>query len=176
MIGKGKIMLDIENLTKADIEYYTDANITDFDKYTDVVKKLVEYVKSERFLNEGYSEEDYISLCNNYSYDINEKNIIHKMSDFDDYCSYESFSYSDVIERTQNSHFDLNDDYFIDNGMDFFSDDSILFFKADYIDLNDVLIQIICNPVPFACEYPSPYQSKTLNRIKQEISELIIDE
>ena len=98
------------------------------------------------------------------------------MSDFDDYCSYESFTYSDVIERTQNSHFDLNDDYFIDNGKDFFSDDSILFFKAEYIDLNDVLIQIICNPVPFACEYPSPYQSEMLNKIKQEISELIDDE
>ena len=169
-------MLDIKNLTSENIiEYMYDENdVTNYEEYTKVCQKLVNYLYSEQFLNACFAEDDYIHLCELgcYKDDMNTNNIIHKMVDFDSYCGNEGYSYSDVITMTQDN-FDLNDDFFIDDGDSIRSDCSMLWQDNNYIDLKDILTRIIIDPLPFVNEYPSEFYSEKLNNIRKEMEKVV---
>lgn len=169
-------MLDLHHLTANDImnHMYDENDVTNYEEYTKVCQKLVNYLYSEQFLNACFAEDDYIHLCELgcYKDDMNEKNIIHKMVDFDSYCGNEGYSYSDVIAMTQDS-FDLNDDFFVDDGDSIRSDFSMLYPNDSYIDLKDILTRIIIDPLPFVNEYPSDYYSDKLNEIKNEFEKIV---
>lgn len=169
-------MLDIKNLTSENIieNMYDEDDVTNYEEYTKVCQKLVNYLYSEQFLNACFAEDDYIHLCELgcYKDDMNEKNIIHKMVDFDSYCGNEGYSYSDVIAMTQDG-FDLNDDFFVDDGDSIRSDCSMLYPNDNYIDLKDILTRIIIDPLPFVNEYPSDYYSDKLNEIKNEFEKIV---
>ena len=169
-------MLDIKNLTSKNImEYmYDEDDVTNYEEYTKVCQKLVNYLYSEQFLNACFAEDDYIHLCELgcYKDDMNTNNIIHKMVDFDSYCGNEGYSYSDVIAMTQDT-FDLNDDFFVDDGESIRSDCSMLWQDNNYIDLKDILTRIIIDPLPFVNEYPSDYYSEELNNIKKEMEKVV---
>ena len=163
-------MLDIKNLTSKNIieNMYDENDVTNYEEYTKVCQKLVNYLYNEQFLNSCFAEDDL--GC--YKDDMNENNIIHKMVDFDSYCGGEGYSYSDVIAMTQDS-FDLNDDFFVDDGDSFRSDCSMLYPNDNYIDLKDILTRIIIDPLPFVNEYPSDYYSEELNNIKKEMEKVV---
>lgn len=169
-------MLDIKNLTSKNIieNMYDENDVTNYEEYTKVCQKLVNYLYSEQFLNACFAEDDYIHLCELgcYKDDMNTNNIIHKMVDFDSYCESEGYSYSDVIAMTQDS-FDLNDDFFVDDGDSIRSDFSMLYPNDNYIDLKDILTRIIIDPLPFVNEYPSDYYSDKLNEIKNEFEKIV---
>lgn len=169
-------MLDIKNLTSKNIieNMYDEDDVTNYEEYTKVCQKLVNYLYSEQFLNACFAEDDYIHLCELgcYKDDMNTNNIIHKMVDFDSYCESEGYSYSDVIAMTQDS-FDLNDDFFVDDGDAIRSDFSMLYPNDNYIDLKDILTRIIIDPLPFVNEYPSDYYSDKLNEIKNEFEKIV---
>ena len=169
-------MLDIKNLTSENIieNMYDENDVTNYEEYTKVCQKLVNYLYSEEFLNACFAEDDYIHLCELgcYKDDMNEKNIIHKMMDFDSYCEGEGYSYSDVIAMTQDT-FDLNDNFFVDYGDSIRSDFSMLYPNANYIDLKDILTRIIIDPFPFVNEYPTKFYSEELNNIKEEMEKVI---
>lgn len=169
-------MLDIKNLTSENImnHMYDEDDVTNYEEYTKVCQKLVNYLYSEEFLNACFAEDDYIHLCKLgcYKDDMNTNNIIHKMVDFDSYCESEGYSYSDVIAMTQDS-FDLNDDFFVDDGDSIRSDFSMLYPNDNYIDLKDILTRIITDPLPFVNEYPSDYYSEELNNIKKEMEKVV---
>lgn len=169
-------MLDIKNLTSENImnHMYDEDDVTNYEEYTKVCQKLVNYLYSEEFLNACFAEDDYIHLCELgcYKDDMNTNNIIHKMVDFDSYCESEGYSYSDVIAMTQDT-FDLNDDFFIDDGDSIRSDCSMLYPNDNYIDLKDILTRIIIDPLPFVNEYPSDYYSDKLNEIKNEFEKIV---
>jgi len=169
-------MLDIKNLTSKNIieNMYDENDVTNYEEYTKVCQKLVNYLYSEKFLNACFAEDDYIHLCELgcYKDDMNEKNIIHKMVDFDSYCGGEGYSYSDVIAMTQDG-FDLNDDFFVDDGDSIRSDFSMLYPNDNYIDLKDILTRIIIDPLPFVNEYPTDYYSEELNNIKKEMEKVV---
>lgn len=169
-------MLNLKNLTSKNIieHMYDENDVTNYEEYTKVCQKLVNYLYSEQFLNACFAEDDYIHLCGLgcYKDDMNEHNIIHKMVDFDSYCGNEGYSYSDVITMTQDS-FDLNDDFFIDDGDSIRSACSMLWQDDNYIDLKDILTRIICDPLPFVNEYPSDYYSEELNNIKEEMEKIV---
>ena len=169
-------MLDIKNLTSENImnHMYDENDVTNYEEYTKVCQKLVNYLYSEEFLNACFADDDYIHLCGLgcYKDDMNEHNIIHKMVDFDSYCGNEGYSYSDVIAMTQDS-FDLNDDFFVDDGDSIRSDCSMLYPNDNYIDLKDILTRIIIDPLPFVNEYPTDYYSEELNNIKKEMEKVV---
>lgn len=169
-------MLDIKNLTSENImnHMYDEDDVTNYEEYTKVCQKLVNYLYSEEFLNACFAEDDYIHLCELgcYKDDMNEHNIIHKMVDFDSYCENEGYSYSDVIAMTQDT-FDLNDDFFVDDGDSIRSDCSMLYPNDNYIDLKDILTRIIIDPLPFVNEYPTDYYSDKLNEIKNEFEKIV---
>lgn len=169
-------MLDIKNLTSKNIieNMYDEDDVTNYEEYTKVCQKLVNYLYSEQFLNACFAEDDYIHLCELgcYKDDMNTNNIIHKMVDFDSYCESEGYSYSDVIGMTQ-GNFDLNDDFFVDDGYSIRSDCSMLYPNDSYIDLKDILTRIIIDPLPFVNEYPSDYYSDKLNEIKNEFEKIV---
>lgn len=169
-------MLDIKNLTSKNIieNMYDEDDVTNYEEYTKICQKLVNYLYSEQFLNACFAEDDYIHLCELgcYKDDMNENNIIHKMVDFDSYCGNEGYSYSDVISMTQDG-FDLNDDFFVDDGDSIRSDFSMLDPNDNYIDLKDILTRIIIDPLPFVNEYPSDYYSEELNNIKKEMEKVV---
>ena len=169
-------MLDIKNLTSKNIieNMYDEDDVTNYEEYTKVCQKLVNYLYSEQFLNACFAEDDYIHLCELgcYKDDMNTNNIIHKMVDFDSYCGDEGYSYSDVITMTQDG-FDLNDDFFVDDGDSIRSDCSMLWQDNNYVDLKDILTRIIIDPLPFVNEYPSDYYSEELNSIKKEMEKVV---
>lgn len=169
-------MLDIKNLTSKNIieNMYDEDDVTNYEEYTKVCQKLVNYLYSEEFLNACFAEDDYIHLCELgcYKDDMNEHNIIHKMVDFDSYCESEGYSYSDVIAMTQDT-FDLNDDFFVDDGDSIRSDFSMLYPNDNYIDLKDILTRIIIDPLPFVNEYPTEFYSEELNMIKEEMQKVV---
>lgn len=169
-------MLNIKNLTTENIieNMYNEGDVTNYEEYTKICKKLVDYLYSKEFLNACFAEDDYIHLCELgcYKDDMNECNIIYKMENFDSYCGDEGYSYSDVIAMTQDG-FDLNDDFFVNYGDSIKSDSSILYQDNNYIDLNDILTRIIINPLPFVNEYPSDYYSDELNNIKEEMEKVV---
>lgn len=169
-------MLDIKNLTSENImnHMYDKDDVTNYEEYTKVCQKLVNYLYSEQFLNACFAEDDYIHLCELgcYKDDMNTNNIIHKMVDFDSYCESEGYSYSDVIGMTQGD-FDLNDDFFVDDGYSIRSDCSMLYPNDSYIDLKDILTRIIIDPLPFVNEYPTEFYSDKLNMIKEEMQKVV---
>lgn len=169
-------MLDLHNLTANDIlnNMYDENDVTNYEEYTKVCQKLVNYLYSEEFLNACFAEDDYIHLCELgcYKDDMNEKNIIHKMTDFDSYCESQGYSYSEVIDMTQGD-FDLNDDFFVDDNYSIKSDCSMLYQNENYIDLKDILTRIIIDPLPFVNEYPTDYYSDKLNEIKNEFAKIV---
>lgn len=169
-------MLNIKNLTSENIieNMYDENDVTNYEEYTKVCQKLVNYLYSEEFLNACFAEDDYIHLCGLgcYKDDMNTNNIIHKMVDFDSYCENEGYSYSDVIAMTQDG-FDLNDDFFVDDGDSIRSDFSMLYPNDNYIDLKDILTRIIIDPLPFVNEYPTDYYSEELNNIKKEMEKVV---
>ena len=169
-------MLDIKNLTSKNIieNMYDENDVTNYEEYTKVCQKLVNYLYNEQFLNSCFAEDDYIHLCELgcYKDDMNENNIIHKMVDFDSYCGNEGYSYSDVISMTQDG-FDLNDDFFVDDGDSIRSDFSMLWQDNNYVDLKDILTRIIIDPLPFVNEYPTDYYSEELNNIKKEMEKVV---
>ena len=169
-------MLNIKNLTSKNIieNMYDEDDVTNYEEYTKVCQKLVNYLYNEQFLNSCFAEDDYIHLCELgcYKDDMNENNIIHKMVDFDSYCGDEGYSYSDVIAMTQDG-FDLNDDFFVDDGDSIRSDCSMLWQDNNYVDLKDILTRIIIDPLPFVNEYPTDYYSEELNNIKKEMEKVV---
>lgn len=169
-------MLNIKNLTTKNIieNMYDEDDVTNYEEYTKICQKLVNYLYSEEFLTACFAEDDYIHLCELgcYKDDMNEKNIIHKMTDFDSYCEGEGYTFSEVIDLTQDG-FDLNDDFFVDDGYSIKSDCNMLYQNDNYIDLKDILTRIIIDPLPFVNEYPSDYYSEELNNIKEEMEKVV---
>ena len=152
-------MLDIKNLTSKNIieNMYGENDVTNYEEYTKVCQKLVNYLYSEQFLNACFAEDDYIHLC--------------ELGCYKD-CESEGYSYSDVIAMTQDG-FDLNDDFFVNDGDSIRSDFSMLYPNDNYIDLKDILTRIITDPLPFVNEYPTDYYSEELNNIKKEMEKVV---
>lgn len=169
---EGLKMLEITKefvLSKVDID-----DITDIDRYVELCKELQEFLDSDDFIDDVYSDLDYMHMQGIADYEkiMCEDNIVFSMNSFCSYCD-ERYDAFEIIERCNHDLFDKHDALFIDtnygevltgNGLNDFD-----------INMNDIVVRIIEDPIPFVWEYSQhfEYNNVKISEIKEKMKECV---
>ena len=162
-------------ITKEFVLSKVDTNdITDIDRYTELCKELQEFLDSDDFIDDFYSDSDYMHMQSLGDYDktMCEDNIIFSMCDFCSYCD-EHYDAFEIIERcTTHDLFDKHDCLFIDtNYGEIITGNGLNDFD---INMNDIVVRIIEDPIPFVWDTDSfEYNNNKITEIKEKMKECV---
>lgn len=162
-------------ITKEFVLSKVDTNdVTDIDRYVELCKELQDFLDSDDFIDDSWAENDYMHIQElaDYKTIMSDDNIIYNMSDFCSYCD-EHYNAFEIIDRCSHNMFDKHDSLFVDtNYGEILTGNS---FNDFDINMNDILVRIIEDPIPFVWEYSQrfEYNNSKLAEIKEKMKECV---
>lgn len=153
-------------LSKVDIN-----DITDIDRYVELCKELQEFLDSDDFIDDFYSDSDYMHIqeLGDYKAIMCEDNIVFNMSDFCSYCD-EHYDAFEILERCTHDLFDKHDSLFIDtNYGEILTGNGLNDFD---ININDIVVRIIEDPIHFVWD-SFEYNNSKITEIKENMKKCV---